>query len=123
MRPQPLLDFLDGTEAPTTGTLTVYDQVHQEGQKWDVIQGAELDEVWQAIQSTQVRFLQGRGVVTLPDGGAYYEVKLANEDGSSSYAFGCNSDGDLIIAGSDYDTVGDSSLPQALADLAKGTTE
>lgn len=123
MRPQPLLDCLDGTEAPTTGTLTVYDQVHQEGQKWDVIQGAELDEVWQAIQSTQVRFLQGRGVVTLPDGGAYYEVKLANEDGSSSYAFGCNSDGDLIIAGSDYDTVGDSSLPQALADLAKGTTE
>lgn len=36
MRPQPLLDCLGGTEAPTTGTLTVYDQAHQEGQKWDV---------------------------------------------------------------------------------------
>ena len=33
MRPQPLLDCLGGTEAPTTGTLTVYDQAHQEGQK------------------------------------------------------------------------------------------
>lgn len=123
MRPEPLLDCLGGTEAPTTGTLTVYDQAHQEGQKWDVVEGAELDEVWQAIQATQVRFLQGRGVVTLPDGGAYYEVKLANADGSSSYAFGCNSDGDLIIAGSDYDLVGDSSLTQALADLAKAVAE
>ena len=99
MRPQPLLDCLGGTEAPTTGTLTVYDQAHQEGQKWDVAEGSELDEVWQAMQSAQVRFLRGRGVVTLPDGGAYYEVKLANADGSSSYAFGCNSEGDLIIAG------------------------
>ena len=123
MRPQPLLDCLNGTEAPTTGTLTVYDQAHQEGQKWDVPEGTKLDEVWQAIQSTQVRFLQGRGVVTLPNGGAYYEVKLANEDGSSSYAFGCNSNGDLIIAGSDYDIVGDSSLPQALADLAQAAAE
>lgn len=123
MRPQPLLDCLNGRAAPTTGTLTVYDQVHQEGQKWDVPEGAGLDEVWQAIQTTQVRFLQGRGVVTLPDGGAYYEVKLANADGSSSYAFGCNSDGALIIAGSDYDTVGDSSLPQALADLAQAVAE
>lgn len=123
MRPEPLLDCLGGTEAPTTGTLTVYDQAHQEGQKWDVTQGAELDEVWQAIQSTQVRFLQGRGVVILPDGGAYYEVKLANADGSASYAFGCNSDGALIIAGSDYNTVGDSSLPQALADLAQAVAE
>ena len=100
MRPQPLLDCLGGTEAPTTGTLTVYDQAHQEGQKWDVAEGSELDEVWQAMQSSQVRFLRGHGVVTLPDGGAYYEVKLANADGSSSYAFGCNSEGDLIIAGS-----------------------
>ena len=91
MRPQPLLDCLGGTEAPTTGTLTVYDQAHQEGQKWDVAEGSELDEVWQAMQSSQVRFLRGHGVVTLPDGGAYYEVKLANADGSSSYAFGCNS--------------------------------
>ena len=123
MRPEPLLNCLSGTEAPTTGTLTVYDQAHQEGQALTVAAGAELDEVWQAIQTTQVRFLQGHGVVILPDGGAYYEVKLTNADGSSSYAFGCNSDGALIIAGSDYDTVGDSSLPQALADLAKGTTE
>ena len=123
MRPEPLLDCLGGTEAPTTGTLTVYDQAHQEGQKWDVSEGPELDEVWQAIQSTEVRFLQGRGVVILPDGGAYYEVKLANEDGSASYAFGCNSDGALIIAGSDYNTVGDSSLPQALADLAQAVAE
>ena len=45
MRPQPLLDCLGGTEAPTTGTLTVYDQAHQEGQKWDVAEGSELDEV------------------------------------------------------------------------------
>lgn len=123
MRPQPLLDCLGGTEAPTTGTLTVYDQAHQEGQKWDVAEGSELDEVWQAMQSTQVRFLRGRGVVTLPDGGAYYEVKLANADGSSSYAFGCNSEGDLIIAGSDYVLVGDSSLPQALAGLAQAAAE
>lgn len=93
MRPQPLLDCLGGTEAPTTGTLTVYDQAHQEGQKWDVAEGSELDEVWQAMKSSQVRFLRGHGVVTLPDGGAYYEVKLANADGSSSYAFGCNSEG------------------------------
>ena len=65
MRPQPLLDCLGGTEAPTTGTLTVYDQAHQEGQKWDVAEGSELDEVWQAMQSAQVRFLRGHGVVTL----------------------------------------------------------
>ena len=82
MRPQPLLDCLGGTEAPTTGTLTVYDQAHQEGQ--NVAEGSELDEVWQAMQSAQVRFLRGHGVVTLPDGGAYYEVKLANADGSST---------------------------------------
>ena len=120
---EPLLDCLGGTEAPTTGTLTVYDQAHQEGQKWDVAEGSELDEVWQAMQSAQVRFLRGRGVVTLPDGGAYYEVKLTNADGSSSYAFGCNSEGDLIIAGSDYVLVGDSSLPQALAGLAQAAAE
>ncbi len=101
----------------------MYDQAHQEGQKWDVAEGSELDEVWQAMQSAQVRFLRGHGVVTLPDGGAYYEVKLANADGSSSYAFGCNSEGDLIIAGSDYVLVGDSSLPQALADLAQAAAE
>lgn len=124
MQPQPLLDCMKGTEPPNAGTIVC----HQQGENGEsvpttltVTSKEQVAALWESIQTTQVRFNRGMAVPTAATGGAYYEVALSATDAAGAavgtYSFGCNSEGKLLIVGSSYDIVGESSLPVSLASL------
>lgn len=102
MRTQPLLDCMTGTDIPSTGEITRYDEAHKDGVSLAVTSPDQVSGLWQAIQDTEVRFVRGRGTAVAPPGGVYYEVSLTSADGASVYGFGCNSNEDLVIQGSAY---------------------
>ena len=114
MRTQPLLDCMTGTDIPSTGEITRYDEAHKDGVSLAVTSPDQVSGLWQAIQDTEVRFVRGRGTAVAPPGGVYYEVSLTSADGASVYGFGCNSNEDLVIQGSAYVIVGESQILQAL---------
>lgn len=126
MRPQPLMDCVDGTEAPNAGQIVMYEQ-DKNAVTLTFHSQEELADLWNAMQNTHVRFLRGRGIVSVPQGGAYYELSLQALDASGNeagaYAFGCASDGGLVIAGSDYEIVGESDLAAELEALFADTAE
>ena len=77
-QPQPLMemDCMVGTDAPAAGTITQYSQDNLEGVVFTVSGEEDVADLWQAMQSTQVRLLRGRSVPAPPVGGYYYEVSL-----------------------------------------------
>ena len=123
MRVQPLMDCLEGTEAPNAGQIVLYEQ-DKDPVTLTIDSADQVAGLWQAMENTQVRFLRGRGSVVVPQGGAYYEITLQSLDESgqeaAAYNFGCGSDGALLIVGSDYETVGESDLPAQLEALFAG---
>lgn len=126
MRPQPLLDCMQGTDPANGGTVVLYEQ-NQDPVTFTVEGSDQVADLWKAMENTQVSFRFGRGMVSAPVDGAYYEVALtaSQADGTQtgSYSFGCTSDGKLIIVGSSYSVVGESDLTgqlQALFDQADG---
>lgn len=125
-QPQPLMemDCMVGTDAPAAGTITQYSQDNLEGVVFTVSGEEDVADLWQAMQSTQVRLLRGRSVPAPPVGGYYYEVSLTSADGGSTYSFGCDSSGELLILGGGYAIHGESNLLPALDDLfADGAAE
>ena len=74
MRTQPLLDCMTGTDIPSTGEITRYDEAHKDGVSLAVTSPDQVSGLWQAIQDTEVRFVRGRGTAVAPPGGVYYEV-------------------------------------------------
>lgn len=126
MRAQPLMDCMEGSEAPNAGQVVLYEQ-DKDPVTLTLDSQEELAGLWDAMQNTDVRFLRGRGVVSVPDGGAYYEISLQalNDSGSkvSTYAFGCTSSGSMLIMGSDYGIVGESGLVAELEALFTATAE
>lgn len=123
MRTQPLLDCMTGTDIPSTGEITRYDEAHKEGVSLAVTSPDQVSGLWQAIQDTEIRFVRGRGTAVAPPGGVYYEVSLTSADGASVYGFGCNSNEDLVIQGSAYVIVGESQILQALDALFPDSAE
>ena len=113
MRTQPLLDCMTGTDIPSTGEITRYDEAHKDGVSLAVTSPDQVSGLWQAIQGTAVA----------PPGGVYYEVSLTSADGASVYGFGCNSNEDLVIQGSAYVIVGESQILQALDALFPDSAE
>ena len=115
-QPQPLMemDCMVGTDAPAAGTITQYSQDNLEGVVFTVSGEEDVADLWQAMQSTQVRLLRGRSVPAPPVGGYYYEVSLTSADGGSTYSFGCDSSGELLILGGGYAIHGESNLLPAL---------
>ena len=83
MRTQPLLDCMTGTDIPSTGEITRYDEAHKDGVSLAVTSPDQVSGLWQAIQDTEVRFVRGRGTAVAPPGGVYYEVSLTSADGAS----------------------------------------
>lgn len=126
MRPQPLMDCVDGAEAPNAGQIVMYEQ-DKDAVTLTFHSQEELAGLWNAMQNTDIRFLRGRGIVSVPQGGAYYELSLQALDASGNevgaYAFGCASDGGLVIVGSDYEIVGESDLVAELKTLFADTAE
>lgn len=123
MRAQPLMDCLEGTEAPNAGQIVLYEQ-DKDPVTLTIDSADQVAGLWQAMENTQVRFLRGRGSVVVPQGGAYYEITLQalNEAGeeTGTYSFGCGTDGSLLIVGSDYSIVGESALVDQLEALFDG---
>ena len=70
-QPQPLMemDCMVGTDAPAAGTITQYSQDNLEGVVFTVSGEEDVADLWQAMQSTQVRLLRGRSVPAPPVGG------------------------------------------------------
>lgn len=126
MRPQPLMDCVDGAEAPNAGQIVMYEQ-DKDAVTLTFHSQEELAGLWNAMQNTDIRFLRGRSIVSVPQGGAYYELSLQALDASGNevgaYAFGCASDGGLVIVGSDYEIVGESDLVAELKTLFADTAE
>lgn len=125
-QPQPLMemDCMVGTDAPAAGTITQYSQDAPDGVVFTVSGEEDVADLWQAMQSTQVRLLRGRSVPAPPVGGYYYEVSLTSADGGSTYSFGCDSSGELLILGAGYAIHGESNLLPALDALfADGAAE
>lgn len=60
MRTQPLLDCMTGTDIPSTGEITRYDEAHKDGVSLAVTSPDQVSGLWQAIQDTEVRFVRGR---------------------------------------------------------------
>ena len=116
--------WFQGTDAPAAGTITQYSQDNLEGVVFTVSGEEDVADLWQAMQSTQVRLLRGRSVPAPPVGGYYYEVSLTSADGGSTYSFGCDSSGELLILGGGYAIHGESNLLPALDALfADGAAE
>lgn len=115
MRAQPLLDCLPGTQPPAAGEVVRYTQNQPDGQSLALDDPQQVQALWQAIQQTQVRFLRGRGTALIPSDGAYYTVRLTSADGASVYAFGYNTQGGILIQGSDYRLLDEDLLGPALA--------
>ena len=99
MRTQPLLDCMTGTDIPSTGEITRYDEAHKDGVSLAVTSPDQVSGLWQAIQDTEVRFVRGRSTAVAPPGGVYYEVSLTSADGASVYGFGCNSNDWTLSSG------------------------
>ena len=112
---QPLLDCLPGTQPPAAGEVVRYTQDQPDGQSLALDDPQQVQALWQAIQQTQVRFLRGRGTALIPSDGAYYTVRLTSADGASVYAFGYNTQGGILIQGSDYRLLDEDLLGPALA--------
>ena len=123
MRPQPLTDCLPGTQPPAPGQVTRYTEDVLEGETLELTDQAQVDALWQAIQDSQIRFLRGRGTVSAPQGGAYYEISLTSQDGSDTYAFGYSTTGELIIQGSSYAMVGEDPVGPLLAEQTAALAE
>lgn len=115
-QPQPLMemDCMVGSNVPSAGTVTQYSQEVPEGVTVTVTSQEQVADLWQAMQDTQVRLVRGQTVPTPPVGGYYYEVALSSADGASTYSFGCDSDGELVILGGGYTISGESNLVPAL---------
>ena len=54
MRTQPLLNCMTGTDIPTTGEITRYDEAHKDGVSLDVTSADQVSGLWQAIQESQI---------------------------------------------------------------------
>ena len=67
-QPQPLMemDCMVGTDAPAVSTITQYSQDNLEGVVFTVSGEEDVADLWQAMQSTQVRLLRGRSVPAPP---------------------------------------------------------
>lgn len=120
MQSQPLMDCVEGTDPANSGTIVQYEQ-DKEPVTLTVENADQIAGLWEAIQTTGVRFLQGRGMPSAPVGGAYYEVTLTaiQEDGAQTgaYSFGCSTNGKMVIVGSNYEVVGESDLVPQLEAL------
>lgn len=116
-RPQPMMDCLPDSQPAVTGTITRH---NYEGDTETVTleDPQEVATVWDNMERTSVRFVQGRMIATIPEGGTYYEVNLSSGDGKeTTCAYGLSSDGRVLIQGSAYQIVGESNLLSALEGL------
>ena len=123
MRPQPLMDCMTGTQPPTNGEIICYTGDQPEGKSLTITSAQQVEELWQAIQDTQIRFLRGKSAALIPQGGAYYTVTLFSDDGSSTYAFAYDTEGGMIIQGSAYKVLQEDHLGPALAAIFQQTAE
>ncbi len=103
-QPQPLMemDCMVGTDAPAAGTITQYSQDNLEGVVFTVSGEEDVADLWQAMQSTQVRLLRGAQRPRAPRGRVLLRGILTSADGGSTYSFGCDSSGELLILGGGY---------------------
>ena len=116
MRPGPLMDKFEASDAPAAATVTQYDFTLNKAAV-DVGDTPELAAVWEAMQETQVRFLRSFSLAGAPEDGYFYEGILSDADGSPLYTIGCNTDGEIIIDGKSYLIAGESGLLDAFAKL------
>ena len=105
MKPHDLLSFYASDEAPVTGLLIRYDS-EQHRSELDVEGEEMLEGLWQAMEGSQVRYIQHISSAAVAAGGYYYEIMLSTPEDADSdthtYAFSCNTSGETVIRGMTY---------------------
>ena len=105
MRPHDLLSFYASDEAPVAGLLVRYDS-EQHRSELDVEDAEMISDLWQAMEGSQVRYIQHISSAAVAAGGYYYEIMLSTPEDADSdthtYAFSCNTSGETVIRGMTY---------------------
>lgn len=117
MRPADFLSHYDSHQPPVSGQVVQYD--FEKNKTTLEITGADMAaDLWSAMENSQVRFIRSFSAANVPIDGYYYEVTLSDEagtaQGTTTYAFGCNTAGELIIGGTAYGFAGESGIIPAL---------
>ena len=116
MRPGPLMDKFPVSDPPAAAQVTQY-SFSLDTTAADIGDTPELEALWQAMESTQVRFLRSFSLAGAPQDGYFYNAVLTDGAGKALYTFGCNTDGEIIIDGKSYLIAGESGLLDAFAKL------
>ena len=117
MRPHDLLSFYATDEAPVAGLLVRYDS-DQHRSELDVEGEEMIADLWQAIQGSQVRYMQHISSAAVSAGGYYYEIMLSTPEDQDSdthtYAFSVNTAGETVIQAMTYRLVDEQPMLDAL---------
>ena len=105
MRPHDLLSFYASDETPAAGLLVRYDS-DQHRLELDVEGEEMISDLWQAMEGSQVRYMQHISSAAVSAGGYYYEIMLSSPEDQDSdthtYAFSVNTGGETVIQGMTY---------------------
>ena len=117
MRPHDLTSFYASDEAPVAGLLVRYDS-EQHRSELDVEDAEMISGLWQAIEGSQVRYMQHISSAAVSAGGYYYEIMLSTPEDQDSdthtYAFSVNTSGETVIQGMTYRLVDKEPMLNAL---------
>gem|GEM_PF-963108 len=117
MRPHDLLSFYATDETPAAGLLVRYDS-EQHRSELDVEGEEMIADLWQAIEGSQVRYMQHISSAAVSAGGYYYEVMLSTPEDQDSdthtYAFSVNTAGETVIQAMTYRLVDEQPMLDAL---------
>jgi len=120
MRPHDLISMFPTDQTPVQGQLVRYDS-DQHRSELTLTEEDMVEPIWQAMQGSQVRYMQHISSAAVPVGGYYYEVMLSTEEdaasGAYTYAFACNSSGETVIKAMTYRLVDEGPMMEVLGDL------
>ena len=117
MRPVDLLSRFEADTEPVQCRIIRYD-FDQNKSELTLEDPQEFAALWQAMETSKVRYMSYLSGASVPAGGYYYEVSLYDADDAggetATYAYGCNTAQDLIIQSRSYRLTNDNTVLEAL---------
>ena len=117
MRPVDLLSRFEADTQPVQAKIVRYD--FDQNKTELILEDQEaVSALWQAMETSKVRYVSYLSAASVPAGGYYYEVSLydaaAAGGETATYAFGCNTAQELIIQSRSYRLTNDNTVLDAL---------
>ena len=117
MRPVDLLSRFEADTQPVQAKIVRYD-FDQNKTELDLEDQEAVSALWQAMETSKVRYVSYLSAASVPVGGYYYEVSLYDADAAggetATYAYGCNTAQELIIQSRSYRLTNDNTVLDAL---------